>query len=137
MVGWLGLGCGILWGWISDRIGRKYGLALVCLAQGIAYLLFAVWTTRTGLWISVVFFGLCAWSIPAIMASACGDRLGPKLAPAALGFVTMFMGVGQALGPSVAGRIADQVGSFAPAFLVAMAAALVGAVASLLLPRAH
>jgi MFS family permease len=52
------------------------------------------------------------------------------MAPAALGFITLFFGIGQAVGPSVAGAIADRTGSFAPAFLLAGAVALAGAVGS-------
>jgi len=136
-VGWISFVCGVLWGWISDLIGRKYALVLVSFLQGCAYLIFAVWAVPAGLWISAITFGLTAWSIPAIMASACGDHVGPRLAPAALGFVTLFLGIGQALGPSIAGLMADRMGSFAPAFLLAMTVAFLGAVASLFLDRAH
>ena len=59
------------------------------------------------------------------------DKLGPKLAPAALGFITLFFGIGQAAGPGVAGAIADAAGSFVPAFVLAGSIAFLGAVASL------
>lgn len=133
IIGWLSISCGIIWGWFSDLAGRKYGLAVVSLLQGSSYLIFAVWRTPTGLLVSVLLFGITAWSIPAIMAAACGDQLGSKMAPAALGFITLFFGIGQALGPTIAGGIADVKGSFAPAFLLAMAVAWGGAIASLFL----
>jgi len=133
VVGWISIASSLLWGWLSDILGRKFPLAIVSAMQACAYLMFAVCATPVGLTISAVLFGLTAWSIPAIMASACGDQLGARMAPAALGFLTLFLGIGQAVGPSVAGRIADRAGSFSPAFLVAMAAALVAVVASLLL----
>jgi MFS family permease len=85
--------------------------------------------------VSAVLFGTTAWSIPAIMAAACGDLLGHRLAPAAVGFITLFFGLGQALAPTVAGALADQAHSFAGAFLLAAAVALAGALGSLLLPR--
>lgn len=59
--------------------------------------------------------------------------MGPQMAPAALGFVTLFFGLGQAAGPSVAGALADATGSFRPAFLMAAGAAFLGGVGSLLL----
>jgi MFS family permease len=80
-----------------------------------------------------VLFGLTAWSIPAIMAAACGDMLGPRLAPAALGFVTLFFGVGQAAGPAVHGLIADATGSHLPGMLLAAAVAALGALGAGLL----
>lgn len=62
--------------------------------------------------------------------AACGDILGPKLAPAALGFNTLFLGIGQAIGPYAAGAIADAGGSFVPVFLLAAGIALLGAIGS-------
>jgi len=133
LVGWVSLLCG-LWGWVSDTIGRRVALAIVYLTQGVAFGLFALWPAPSGFMLSALLFGLTAWSIPAIMAAACGDLLGPRLAPAGLGFVTLFFGVGQAVGPSVAGILADATSSLRPAFLVAAGVALVGAMGSLLLP---
>lgn len=132
-MGWVSLLCGLLWGWASDLIGRKGALISVYLIQTVAFGLFALWPSPSGLTLSAVLFGLTAWSIPAIVAALCGDLLGARLAPAGLGFVTLFFGVGQALGPSAAGAIADAVGSLAPAMLLAAGVALLGAIASLLL----
>ena len=67
------------------------------------------------------------------MAATCGDLLGPRLAPAALGFITLFFGIGQSTAPSVAGLLADAFQSFAPALLLASGVALLGAFGSLLL----
>jgi MFS family permease len=119
MVGWLSLFCGLIWGAISDAIGRKAALIMVYCIQGVSFALFGLWAAPAGFTVSAVLFGITAWSIPAIMAAACGDALGPELAPAALGFITVFFGIGQAAGPSVAGAIADLTGSFHPAFLLA------------------
>jgi len=133
VVGWISIFCGLIWGAVSDLIGRKYGLALVYLAQAVSYGVFALWQSPAGYTVSAVIFGLTAWSIPGIVAAACGDYLGPRLAPAALGFVALFFGLGQAAGPSAAGAIADATGSFAPAFLLAAGVAFLGGVGSLLL----
>jgi len=131
LIGWLSLFCGVIWGAVSDRIGRRYALSAVFLLQSVSFVLFAVWHEPAGFLLSSIIFGLTAWSIPAIMAAACGDLFGGGAAPAALGFVTIFFGVGQALGPSVAGAIADATGTFDPAFLLAGGVALIGAVGSL------
>lgn len=136
IVGWCSLGCGLIWGSVSDVIGRRGALCIVYLIQAVAFALFALWPTPVGFTLSAVLFGLSAWSIPAIVAAACGDLLGPRLAPAGLGFVTLFFGIGQAAGPSVAGLVADATDSLAPALLLAAAVALCGAVGSLLL-RPH
>jgi sugar phosphate permease len=137
IVGWISIFCGLLWGTLSDLIGRKYGLALVYLTQAASFAVFALWQDSTGYTVSAVLFGLTAWSIPGIVAAACGDYLGSRMAPAALGFATLFFGLGQAAGPSVAGAIADTTGSFGPAFLMAAGVALLGGVGSLLLRPPH
>jgi len=132
-MGWFSLLCGLIWGTVSDVIGRKRALIIVYLIHTLAFGLFALWSAPPGFTISAILFGLSAWSIPAIMAATCGDVLGSRLAPAALGFITLFFGIGQAMGPSVAGAMADAVGSLSLAFLLAGAVAFVGAVGALLL----
>ncbi|MFP3880675.1 MAG: MFS transporter, partial [Dehalococcoidia bacterium] len=57
------------------------------------------------------------------------------LAPAGLGFITLFFGIGQALGPAVAGYLFDLTGSFVSSFIVATAVSAVGMVGSLLLKK--
>ncbi len=133
IVGWISIFCGLIWGTVSDLIGRKYGLALVYLTQAACYAVFALWRSPSGYTVSAVLFGLTAWSIPGIVAAACGDYLGSRMVPAALGFVTLFFGLGQAAGPSVAGALADATGSFGPAFLLAAGVAFLGGVGSLML----
>ena len=135
-MGWASLTCGLLWGAVSDRFGRKHSLVIVYLLQAIAFALFGLWPTPTGFTLSAMIFGITAFSIPAIMAAACGDILGARMAPAALGFITVFFGIGQALGPSVAGLIADTAGSFAPAFILASLVAVTGALGAITLSPA-
>jgi MFS family permease len=137
LMGWCSVGCGLIWGTLSDRIGRKKALMWVFGLQLLSFIMFALWPKIPGLILSSVLFGVTAWSIPAIMAAVCGDVVGSRLAPAALGFVTLFFGIGQAFGPVVAGFIADRTGSFSGAFLVAGAVAFVGGFASAFLKPGH
>jgi sugar phosphate permease len=136
-MGWASLLCGVLWGWLSDfdHIGRKGALVMVYLLQALAFGLFALWPEPAGLTLSALLFGITAWSIPAIVAAMCGDLLGARLAPAGLGFVTLFFGIGQAIAPSAAGALADAAGSLAPAMLLAAGVALLGALGAALLGR--
>ncbi len=130
LVGGLSILCGVLWGGISDKLGRGRGAALAYLALALAYLVMALWRAQTGFVVSAVIFGLTAWSIPTIMAAAAGDQVGPALAPAGLGFITLFFGLGQALGPAVGGYLADASGSFAPPLYLATGISLLGALLS-------
>lgn len=135
-MGWASLFCGVAWGMVSDIIGRRRALITVYLIHTVAFALFAIWPTSTGFTIAAVMFGFTAWSIPAIMAATCGDILGSRLAPAALGFITLFFGIGQAIAPSLAGAMADSFGSFTTAYILAATVALIGAIGSTLLKPA-
>jgi len=135
LLGILSIFCGPIWGMVSDWIGRKYGLALVLLTQGTSYLLFGLFPSTFGHLASTILFGLTAWSVPSIVAAAVGDTVGPRLAPAALGFTILIFSIGQALAPPVAGRIADLTGSFTPAFLLSAGVAFAGAAGALLIRK--
>lgn len=137
LMGWFSLFCGVLWGSLSDIIGRRRALIIVYLIHAASFSIFALFPNPAGFTISAVLFGLTAWSIPAIMGAACGDILGPRLAPAGLGFITLLFGIGQASGPSAAGALADAMGSLLPAMLLAGAVALVGAGGATCLPSDH
>ncbi|WP_036682832.1 MFS transporter [Pelobacter seleniigenes] len=120
-IGFFSLFSGVLFGSLSDRIGRKGGLMAVFAVQTLGYLLAGSGGGTVALLASVFLFGIAAWAIPAIMTAAIGDYLG--LARAAWGYslITFFFAGGQTVGPAVAGVLAEHYGSFAPAFLLAAA----------------
>ncbi len=125
-VGGLSIFCGVIWGGISDRIGRSKGLTLAYLVLGVSYVVYALFKTEAGFYLSAVLFGLTAWGIPTIMAAAVGDLVGPRLAPAGLGFVTFFFGIGQSTGPVLGGYLADVSHSFSLPFLIAGVISFIG-----------
>lgn len=135
LAGGLSIFCGIIWGGISDRFGRKYGAALAYLALASSYLIFALFNTLPAFYFSAILFGLSAWSIPTIMAAAAGDYVGPKLAPAGVGFITLFFGIGQALGPYFGGFLADLTGTFIYSFFLAAFISMIGLVTALMLKK--
>ena len=130
LVGGLSIFCGVIWGRISDMLGRSRGAALAYLVLGISYIIYALIKVPFGFYLSAILFGLTAWSIPTIMAAAAGDFVGPRLAPAGLGFITLFFGIGQALGPALGGYLADVSGSFTLPFMIAGVISMVGMVLS-------
>jgi MFS family permease len=85
----------------------------------------------------MVWYGvrLWLWSVPTVTAAAARDYVGARLAPACLGFITLFFGIGQALGPVVGGFLADQTRSFTVSFILACGLSLLGAVLSTWLPN--
>ncbi len=135
LVGGLSIFCGVIWGGISDILGRNKGAALAYLVLACSYAVFALFNSMGAFYLSTVLFGLSAWSIPTIMAAAAGDHVGPDLAPAGVGFVTLFFGIGQVLGPTLGGYLRDITGSFTLSFSVAVVISLIGLVGSLWLMR--
>ena len=135
MVGGLSIFCGVIWGGLSDKLGRSKGASLAYLVLGISYAILALGHARAAYYVSCVVFGITAWSIPVIMAVAAGDYVGPRLAPAGLGFITLFFGIGQALGPGLAGYLADFTHSFTGPLLLACGVSFAGAALSLGLKR--
>ena len=134
-VGGLSIFCGVIWGSISDRIGRGKGAALAYFVLGLSYIVYAVFKSEAGFYLSAVLFGLTAWSIPTIMAAAAGDFVGPRLAPAGLGFITLFFGIGQSIGPALGGYLADISNSFTLPFLIAGGISFVGMIFSFYLKK--
>lgn len=112
ILGFLSIFCGVVYGCLSDRIGRRNALAMAYLALAVSYILLTF--PKAGLWylFSLVIYGLSAFSVPTLMATAAGDLVGDRLAPAGLGFVTLFFGIGQAFGPFVGGLLKDLYGTF-------------------------
>ncbi len=101
----------------------------------LSYLIFALWKDTVGFYVSSVIFGITAFSIPVIMAAAVGDAVGRRLAPAGLGFITFFFGIGQVLGPTIAGWIKDITGTFTNALILAAIVSMIGGFGSLILKK--
>jgi MFS family permease len=130
-VGVLSLFSGPVFGTLSDRIGRKAGLAIVFGIQAFSYALVATGRPGPVLLLSIFCYGVVVWSIPSIMTAITADLVGPAGTAAAFGFITFVFGIGQMAGPAVAGAIADATGSFAGSFLLSAGLASFAALLSL------
>ncbi len=134
LVGGLNTFCGMIWGSVSDIIGRNYGAALAYLTLACSYIIFALFDSLVAFYISAILFGLSAWGIPPIMAAAVGDFVGKDdLATVGIGFITLFCGLGQVLGPLLGGCLRDITGTFALSFFAATLISILGLAGSLLL----
>jgi MFS family permease len=135
LLGFVSIVSGIMWGWISDRLGRKFGLALSYGALALACLIPVYWRGTAGFCLSGIIFGLTLAAAPSIMTAAIGDSAGGRLVPAALGVITVMFGTGQMLGPFVAGWLKDSTGSFTGVFILSAVVLLLGAGGALLLMK--
>ena len=133
LVGGLSLLSGPVFGTLSDRIGRKYTLALVFAIQTAAYLLVSTPLAAPFLYLSIGCFGVVAWSIPSIMAALSGDYAGPRKAARIFGLITFIFALGQIAGPAVAGLLAEKSHSFGSSFFMAACFTAAGVVLALTL----
>lgn len=132
-VGLLSIFSGIGFGSLSDRLGRKAGLALVFSIQTAAYLLAGSGLGGAALVLSVLLYGLSAFAIPTIMTAAVGDFFGLQRAAVVFSIVTFFFAAGQTVGPGSAGLLADRFGSFQSAYLLSAAFTGLAVILSLML----
>jgi len=132
-IGFLSLLSGPVFGGISDKFGRKYGFISVFTLQTVSYIALVLSISPNMRWIfhlSVVLFGLTAWSIPSIMTATVSDNYSANQMSAAFGFITFIFGLGQIAGPTIAGRLAEYCGSFKYSFIMISLVTLTAAVLS-------
>ncbi len=135
-VGLFGLFSGPLFGKLSDRYGRRPGLAAAFAMQTTAYLLAGLGGGAWALYLSVGFYGLAAWSVPTIMSALVADRLGLARMAGGFAFVTFILAAGQVAGPALAGILADALGSFRPAYTLSALLTALAVYLALRLPPA-
>jgi MFS family permease len=137
LVGAISIGSGLLGGVLADRLGPARALVLMFATQGAGLATLALGDGVGWFALSAILYGASIWGFPSAVSKASTELVGPALAPAALGLLVLVFGVGQAFSPIAAGLLADQTGSLAPALLLGVAADALGALGSLLLPRAR
>lgn len=127
----------VLWGYLADIWGRKETIIPCAGALCAGILLPVFWHDEAGMWVSAFLFGIAYVGPMTIITVAAGDLVGPAMAAAAMGLVTMGHGLGQMAGPAIGGFLIDLTGSFYPGFLVASAGILleIAIVATLPLAR--
>lgn len=130
IIGILSMFSGTLFGWVSDRYGRRRGMIIVFAFQTASYLLAAFSTQQLALLISMALFGLSAFSIPAIIAATISDQLPAAEAASVFGIVTFFFGIGQITGPTIAGVIAEYSGNFTSSYALAAMLTFIAALLS-------
>jgi predicted MFS family arabinose efflux permease len=120
----------LAYGMVSDRFGRGRAIASALILEAVAALLFAFRPGTVLLFAAAVIFGSGGFGMPGLVGATCGEHFGPRVAAAALGFVTIFVGIGQATGPYLSGLLADATSSYGPPYLLAAGVFFVSAVAA-------
>jgi len=129
----------IVWGTLSDKLGRKLSIFLMCLFQGIIMLLFY----KMGGTVATLIIGACIIGFNfggnfALFPAVTADYFGNKNVGLNYGFIFVSYGIAGVIGPQIAGYFKDAAkGGGDPSiwvtpFIIAGVACLLGAAITLL-----
>lgn len=117
----------IVWGTVSDKLGRKKSIALMSLLQGIMMILFYfIGGAEWGLYLGAAFIGFNFGGNFALFPAATADLFGNGNVGVNYPWVFLSYGVGGVLGPILGGIMGDASAwawAFLPAGVACMAAA--------------
>jgi len=117
--GWMCTGSGLIWGFISDRLGRRKALLWNNGMISLAVLLPLLLHQTPFLALSAFLFGLTFLGTVTIIAASVGDQVVEKRA-SVYGLVTLIHGIGQFLGTTLGGYLKDLTGTFQLTFIVSL-----------------
>jgi OFA family oxalate/formate antiporter-like MFS transporter len=119
----------ILWGNISDRLGRRNAIALMSAIQGVTMIMFVYMAgSEFGLYLGATLIGFNFGGNFALFAAATADYFGNRNVGTNYPLVFLAYGVGGIVGPilgGVAGDMQAWVWSFIPAGIACLIAAVV------------
>jgi len=111
----------IIWGWLSDHIGREItytiGILLGCIGM-ISLLLLEATGVKSLVYAFLIFFGMGWGATAPIFMSVSADLFKGKIYGLIYGLVEGGIGVAGALGAWVAGSIFDRSQSYQAAFML-------------------
>ncbi len=117
--GWMCMGSGLLWGYISDRLGRRKALLGNNGVIAFSVLLPLLLHQPFFLGFSAFLFGATFLGTVTVIAASIGDQVVEKRA-SVYGLVTLIHGIGQFLGTTFGGYLKDLTGSFQLTFIVSL-----------------
>jgi len=127
VVGITSVGAKILWGTLSDRIGREltYTMGITCSVCGmIVLVVFPVYPSRMLPYFYGIFFGMGYAATAALPPIIAADFFEGEAYGGIFGALILLNGFGGASGAWLGGFVHDQVGSYVPVFIIMIACAL-------------
>jgi MFS family permease len=116
LFGWMCMVSGLMWGFVSDRMGRRASLLWNNGIISLSVLISLLFHQPFLLGLSAFLFGSTFLGTVAVIAASIGDQVGEKRA-SVYGLVTLIHGIGQFLGTTLGGTLRDLTGSFLLTFL--------------------
>jgi len=117
--GWMCMGSGLIWGYLSDRLGRRKALLWNNGIIAFSVLLPLLLHQPFFLGFSAFLFGATFLGTVTVIAAAIGDQVVEKRA-SVYGLVTLIHGIGQLLGTTFGGYLKDLTGSFQLTLIVSL-----------------
>jgi MFS family permease len=117
--GWMCTGSGLIWGFLSDRLGRRKALLWNNGIISLSVLLPLLLHQPFFMGFSAFLFGGTFLGTVTVVAASVGDRIGERRA-SVYGLVTLIHGIGQFLGTISGGYLKDLTGSFQLTLIVSL-----------------
>lgn len=105
--GFFGMFSGPMLGVLADRFGAMVMLRLAMIFKVMALALPTFWEHSAAFFFSSLLLGLTGGGMNSLLLANVSQHVSKQYISAALGYVTLFFGIGQLLGPSAAGWIID------------------------------
>jgi len=121
IVGIVSVGGKILWGTLSDKIGREitYTMGIICSILGMLWLiLFSLLPSSSLPYFYAIFFGMGYAVQAALPPLITADFFEGQGYGGIFGILMIFVGIGGAFGVWFAGFLYDQIGSYVPVFII-------------------
>ena len=109
LIGVLSIGSGILWGWMSDKLGRGQAFAYSFVVQGASFVLLAIVPGYVSFLIASILMGVTLRATYTICAASSGDYVPVRFSAAAFALMSVGAGLGSTISPTIGGLVADYV----------------------------
>lgn len=123
----------IVWGQVSDRVGRRKALISMFLFQGVMMVIFFYTTANPyTFYIVAALIGFNFGGNFALFPAACADSFGAENLGLNYGFIFTSYGIGGTVGPLLAGAVQDAEMSFLYAFIPAAVMCFIAAILAII-----
>ena len=107
LIGALSIGSGVLWGRMSDKLGRGQAFAYSFVIQGCAFVLLALIPGFVTFLAASLLIGVTLRATYTICAASSGDHVPVRFSAAAFALMSVGAGLGSTISPTIGGLVAD------------------------------
>ena len=109
LIGTLSIGSGVLWGWMSDKLGRGQAFAYSFMVQGCSFVLLALIPGFVSFLVASLLMGVTLRATYTICAASSGDYVPVRFSAAAFALMSVGAGLGSTISPTIGGLVADYI----------------------------